>query len=427
MSGYRQLPITPYEVPDPLATAEKYAQLTGQRQVIQENALKLKDQQAAMRDDELINQELMNGGTLGDIIPRIRGKVRAGTWIKLHEADQKIQEAHRAALDAQDERALKITAERDKQQMGAYSTAMSMPDEQYASTVPQLAQIFGLPPEQIATKRQLAQSTTGLRLDAAYRDKELGRRDAAAKALVAEGEAANIKEYGRREKPNPTVPPHVTRMVGGQPHIMERDPATGEYSVDRGIAPPNYAMIAPDVRTVQIKDETGRNVVQTVRGKTLGELPDTATSRTMAQMAQTVEPQLALVGKEVDDIANQIGPGAGRWNDWWVNKAGIDDPAFAALDTDLDLLSSAIVRTHFGARGGIEYQKALKKRFTSAQSPADLKARIAHAGTWIEGYAKMAGPTSRNATTRFTDGGVNYLIPKDDVQEFLKDHPNARR
>ncbi len=41
------------------------------------------------------------------------------------------------------------------------------------------------------------------------------------------------------EKPEPEkVPPHITVLgKDGQPHIMERDPKSGEYSVDRGRAP----------------------------------------------------------------------------------------------------------------------------------------------------------------------------------------------
>jgi hypothetical protein len=41
------------------------------------------------------------------------------------------------------------------------------------------------------------------------------------------------------EKPDePKAPPHITTLgKDGQPHIMERDPKTGEYSIDRGRAP----------------------------------------------------------------------------------------------------------------------------------------------------------------------------------------------
>ena len=42
------------------------------------------------------------------------------------------------------------------------------------------------------------------------------------------------------------TPPHITvQGQDGKSHIMERDPATGQYSIDRGIAPPNYAQVMP--------------------------------------------------------------------------------------------------------------------------------------------------------------------------------------
>ena len=49
-----------------------------------------------------------------------------------------------------------------------------------------------------------------------------------------------------QKPPGEKTPPHVTVMEkDGKPHIMERDPKTGAYSIDRGVAPPNFAMIAP--------------------------------------------------------------------------------------------------------------------------------------------------------------------------------------
>jgi hypothetical protein len=141
----------------------------------------------------------------------------------------------------------------------------------------------------------------------------------------------------------------------------------------------------------------------------------TGQSRSMSEMASSVLEQIPAIKKEVKDLQEQIGPGAGRWNEFWVNKGGIDDPKFAALDTDLDLLASAIVRTHFGARGGQQYREALRKQFGEAQSPDDLISRIDSADKWIKGYADMAGikPPSTggaapNVTHRFENG---KLVP----------------
>jgi hypothetical protein len=46
--------------------------------------------------------------------------------------------------------------------------------------------------------------------------------------------------------------PHITAMVGGEAHIMERDPATGQYSIDRGKAVPSYGATAPQTRTTEL-------------------------------------------------------------------------------------------------------------------------------------------------------------------------------
>lgn len=224
-----------------------------------------------------------------------------------------------------------------------------------------------------ATKQQTTESTNQAKKDIATGSNQT-------KLTIADIQAMN--------KIQPTKP----LMVNGQIHLMERDPQTHEYSIDRGIAPPNYAMIAPELKTYQTKDEaTGQNVTKTLSGRTLGPLADTTTQRNMAEMAATVQPQMESVQDEVQSLANSIGPAAGRWNELMTNKGGADYPEFAGLDTDLDLLASAIVRTHFGARGGQQYREELRKMFGAAQSPEDLIHRIQHAESWIEGYAASGG------------------------------------
>jgi hypothetical protein len=112
-------------------------------------------------------------------------------------------------------------------------------------------------------------------------------------------------------------------------------------------------------------------------------------SKSMAEMAQTVVEKVPDLINQVNDIKTEIGPDTGRWKKMWVNKLGMNDPKFAGLDQDLDLFASAVVRTHFGGRGSQQYRDALKKDFGEAQSPEDLIARINHADSWLEGYAKM--------------------------------------
>ena len=134
-------------------------------------------------------------------------------------------------------------------------------------------------------------------------------------------------------------------------------------------------------------------------------IPPKPTSQTqnMAQMAQTVLPMANNLIAEVGQLKGSIGPAVGRWNQLMVNKGGKDFPEFAGLDTDLDLFASALVRTHFGARGGQGYREELKKQFNEAQSPEDLINRIQHADEWIKGYANMGG---RGAPPQTTGGGA---------------------
>lgn len=125
--------------------------------------------------------------------------------------------------------------------------------------------------------------------------------------------------------------------------------------------------------------------------------PNTPTTQTknQAQSAATVQKVIPQLTSEIDQLATKIGPGAGRWNNFWVNKAGANDPAYSKLDTELDLYASALVRTHFGARGGQEYRQELRKQFSQAQSPEDLKARIQGADTWLRQYAAAAQPAGQ--------------------------------
>lgn len=135
----------------------------------------------------------------------------------------------------------------------------------------------------------------------------------------------------------------------------------------------------------------------------------TNTTRAMAEMATTVLPRMTAISAEVDRMANDLGPAVGRWNELMVNKGGADHPEFAHLDTDLDLLASAIVRTHFGARGGQQYRQELRKQFGEAQSPEDLKQRIAAAEDWIQGYADMAQPPQGGAAPNSPPPGAKIV------------------
>jgi hypothetical protein len=132
-------------------------------------------------------------------------------------------------------------------------------------------------------------------------------------------------------------------------------------------------------------------------------IPPKPTSSVLSrgQVAQTILPQIPVIQKEVSDLAGKIGPGEGRWNDFWVNKAGSNDPAFAGLNQDLQLYATAIGLAHFGASMPEGFVKDMMHDFGTAQSPEDLQARIEHAQGWVQGYASRIGGGKTPSKTPF--------------------------
>lgn len=55
--------------------------------------------------------------------------------------------------------------------------------------------------------------------------------------------------------------PHIITMQDGVAHVMERDPKTGAYTVDRGIAPPNYAALVPEMLSTKTIEKLGNDGV----------------------------------------------------------------------------------------------------------------------------------------------------------------------
>jgi hypothetical protein len=110
--------------------------------------------------------------------------------------------------------------------------------------------------------------------------------------------------------PNPVpfqkagTPPHITAMVGGKPHIMERDPSTGQYSIDRGEAPPNYAMMGGTFRLAPaMLDTMNGNAPVTMNVDQLNEANATQPGRFIP--AGTSSPALAKTAL-IEDIRGNI-------------------------------------------------------------------------------------------------------------------------
>ena len=138
------------------------------------------------------------------------------------------------------------------------------------------------------------------------------------------------------------VQPHITAEVGGQPHIMERDPKTGEYSVDRGIAPPNYAQMLPEVlqtKTTEILGDDGVmhrvqfNPATRTYSDDLGAAPTGQAAHQIFQGTAIEE----LAPQVIADInANrQILGNLGSYYKQWLAGTPVSDPNAAQLMTEL--------------------------------------------------------------------------------------------
>lgn len=132
-----------------------------------------------------------------------------------------------------------------------------------------------------------------------------------------------------------------------------------------------------------------------------GVIPPKPTSSilTQGQMASNIVPEINRVKAEVTALGDKVGAAPGRWNEFWVNKGGVNDPDFAKTDQDLTFLSSALAKAHFGGSPPEGVATALKKNFSLAQSPDDLNARMDSAEAWMNGYASRIGGTKPAART----------------------------
>ncbi len=154
-------------------------------------------------------------------------------------------------------------------------------------------------------------------------------------------EANKTKEDIAAGKPQPTK----VLVVNGKSHVMERDPKTGEYSIDRGEAPPNYAQVAPDLRTVTVIDpDTQLPITRTLGGKVEGVSGTGAYAHQMEQ-AGAVNRMAEHVIQSFEANRNQVGTLAA-----WVKKYGINtpigDPKLSEMQAELFSFSSMSPALH---------------------------------------------------------------------------------
>ncbi len=118
----------------------------------------------------------------------------------------------------------------------------------------------------------------------------------------------------------------------------------------------------------------------------------TTQQRNVSAQAQLVTDQMPGLINEIQQNAAELGPMAGRWNEFMQGKVGMDNPKFAGLRADLLMMSSAVALMH--ARGRLP--ENLREEFDHAinapkQTPENLIAVLNHINQWTKANIHAMG------------------------------------
>lgn len=318
--------------------------------------------------------------------------------LEMERANLENEMQHRQLLDKEAEERIGVSRELGERRIGV--------SQQRANTADSVAQLNARNKGQVI---QADGSTRRMTPDEIMSDPMLSQDQNLKVAAVQEKQAKTALDQAQRDAlMNPNNPVLQLKKQQIEATLAAAQMRTASYMAARQVqATDSLTGAETIVSMADVNGQPGRYIP----------LP-TGTTRTMQQMASSVKDMIPRVQSQVTQLAQELGPAVGRWNELWVNRAGMDDPKFAELDQNLHLLASAVSRTHFGGGAPLAYTQALEKNFSEAQSPQDLLARIGGADMWIEGYAHMsnrggresggggnANPFSNNSTKPTKKGG----------------------
>lgn len=152
---------------------------------------------------------------------------------------------------------------------------------------------------------------------------------------------------------------------------------------------------------------------QTAAGMNAVNTP-TMQQRTAAGRAQVVVDMAPEVLQRIDTLAPKLGPVEGRWNDFMQGKVGSDDPDFAALRSDLLMMSSAVALAHAQGRLPENLREEFDRAINSPkQTPGNLKATIQTMIPWLQAMQRQGKPNSAPQGVQEPERPTN--VPKDYV------------
>jgi hypothetical protein len=121
----------------------------------------------------------------------------------------------------------------------------------------------------------------------------------------------------------------------------------------------------------------------------------TNTMKTMKQQAQQTLPGIDRALTETAQVADMLGPGEGRWNDFIQGKIGVSDPRFAHYKDEIGMVSSAVTLAHARGRMSNELFDHFQQMFDAGkQAPENMIQALDVAKEWLSDYANMGEPGS---------------------------------
>lgn len=138
----------------------------------------------------------------------------------------------------------------------------------------------------------------------------------------------------------------------------------------------------------------------------------TAFTKTQVASADTVKQMAENMKDQIAPMMKSLGPLAGRWNDLWTGKLGLENQEFKKFKANSLLLSSKLMNMHVGSRGGEKMMEHFDDLIGQAkQDPANLLTTLDAIIEYADlvkshGQAQQPSGGSANSGQQTLPGGI---------------------
>ena len=149
----------------------------------------------------------------------------------------------------------------------------------------------------------------------------------------------------------------------------------------------------------------------------------TSANRQLGETSSILIPKIDKVIEELSnpEIAKNLGPLMGRWNEFMTGKIGSNDPKLSNLRSTLALIQTGAMRAHVGARGSGELLKKFEGLVNGKQMDAQtLAGSLTGIRDFLSGYAENIKGNFDNQAPSGKDEGKPFITPGGPIDRLLK-------